>query len=645
MIDRATIDRIFSTADIVEVVSDYVTLKRKGVNYTACCPFHSEKTPSFIVSPAKGLYKCFGCGKGGNSVSFVMEHEKLSYPEALKLLAAKYGITIEEQEVSQEQRQKNDDRESMMVLNSWAADFFVDELRKSDVAYSYFVERGFTDDTIVKFGLGYCPEKGDEMATAAIKAGFQDQFLEKTGLAGKRERGGYYDRFYSRVMFPIHSLSGRVIGFGGRTLRTDKKVAKYLNSPESEIYHKSNTLYGVFFAKRAITQVDRCILVEGYTDVIQMHQAGIENVVASSGTSLTEEQIRLIRRFTNNITVIYDGDTAGIKASMRGIDMILKEGMTVRCVMLPQGEDPDSFARGNSESYLKDYIYRNEVDFISFKTQLLLEEAKGDPIKRAELIGDIVGSIALIPNAIEREVFIRECGRMLDLSQDILHTEVQRKLIGQVDGRQWYENVRRKESAEQYRQKTQEIERMPNVGVEVEVLERELITYILKYGHQNFTLDDADGGNIELSVSRTIIDELDNMQIEFSTPLYRRIIDSYKLAIDSESLPSKDMFINSEDEEVAQFVTDIQFSDEKYVVSHYWERAENATNTEKERLSVAIPKALSVLLQKVVDQKILTLIMRLNTNDSDSGEDQAVKEIMELNGIRAQICERYERTK
>ena len=345
MIDKETVDRIYAAANIVEVVSDFVTLKRKGANYQACCPFHSERTPSFIVSPAKGLFKCFGCGKAGNAVTFVMEHEKMTYVEALKYVAKKYGIEVRERELSPEEVKRNDDRESMMVLNGWASDYFQHVLHDTDeglsVGMGYFRERGFTDATIRKFGLGFCPAKGDAMTTAALSAGYKEQYLVDTGLTIKRETGGYYDRFTGRVIFPIHSISGRVIAFGGRVLRTSERTAKYLNSPESVVYSKSHSLYGIYHAKNAIVRENYCILVEGYTDVLRMHQTGIENVVASSGTSLTTDQIRLISRFTKNITVIYDGDAAGIKASLRGIDMILREGLNVRVVLLPEPEDPD----------------------------------------------------------------------------------------------------------------------------------------------------------------------------------------------------------------------------------------------------------------------------------------------------------------
>ena len=347
MIDRETVDRIYAAADIVEVVSDFVTLKKKGANYQACCPFHSERTPSFIVSPAKGLFKCFGCGKGGNAVTFVMEHEKMTYAEALKYVAKKYGIEVREKELTPEEARRNDDRESMMVVNSWAADYFQHVLHDTDeglsVGMGYFRERGFTDATVRKFALGYCPAKGDAMTMAALGAGYKEQFLTETGLTIKRETGGYYDRFTGRVIFPVYSISGRVIAFGGRVLKTSDRTAKYLNSPESLIYSKSHSLYGIYHAKNAIVRENFCILVEGYTDVMRMHQTGIENVVASSGTSLTADQIKLISRFTKNITVIYDGDSAGIKASLRGIDMILREGLNVRVVLLPDGEKQTYF--------------------------------------------------------------------------------------------------------------------------------------------------------------------------------------------------------------------------------------------------------------------------------------------------------------
>ena len=429
MIDQATIDRILDAAQIVDVVSEFVTLKRAGVNYKGLCPFHNEKTPSFVVSPSKGLCKCFSCGKGGNVVHFIMEHEQLNYYEALKWLANKYHIEIKERELSSEEKQAQNDRESMFVVNDFANNYFQNLLHNhvdgQSIGLAYFRQRGFRDDIIRKFQLGYSLNERDALVKEAARKGYKQEYLEKTGLCYRRDNDGQLrDRFWGRVMFPVHTLSGKVIAFGGRVLKTDGKVAKYVNSPESEIYHKSNELYGIYFAKQAIVRDDRCFLVEGYTDVISMHQAGIENVVASSGTSLTSGQIRLIHRFTNNITVLYDGDGAGIKASIRGIDMLLEEGMNIKVVLLPDGEDPDSFARKHNATDYKAYINSHEVDFIRFKTNLLLEEVGNDPIKRAGLIGDIVRSISVIPENIVRSVYIRECSQLLQVEEKLLVQEV-----------------------------------------------------------------------------------------------------------------------------------------------------------------------------------------------------------------------------
>ena len=407
MIDQATIQKIFDAADIYEVVSDFVSLKKRGVNYLGLCPFHNEKTGSFTVSPAKGIYKCFGCGKGGNAVNFIMEHEQMSYVEALKYLAEKYHIPIEEKELTEEQKKEKTERESMLIVSSYANEYFQYQLWNTDegrsVGLGYLRQRGISDEMIRKFGLGYNPEGWGAFAKAAQEKGYKKEFLVKTGLTIENEKG-LFDRFRARVMFPVLDLAGKVIAFGGRTMTADKKISKYLNSPESEIYHKSKTLYGIFFAKKSIVQQDRCILVEGYTDVISFHAKGIENVVASSGTSLTIEQIRLIRRLTPNVTIIYDGDAAGIKASLRGIDLVLEEGLNVRVLLLPDGEDPDSFARSHTSQDLADFIANNETDFINFKTKLLLGAAGDDPVERARLITDIVRSIAKIPDNIVRSV-------------------------------------------------------------------------------------------------------------------------------------------------------------------------------------------------------------------------------------------------
>ena len=429
MIDQATIDRIMDAAQIVDVVSEFVTLRRRGVNYVGLCPFHNEKTPSFSVSPSKGVCKCFSCGKGGNVVHFIMEHEQLNYHEALKWLAKKYGIEVKERELSNEEKQAQSIRESLFLVNDFANNYFQDILHNhrdgQAIGMTYFRQRGFRDDIIKKFQLGFSTESRDALYQEAKKKGFNTDYLVKTGLCYTRDDGQLRDRFWGRVMFPVHTLSGKVVAFGGRVLYTaDKKVAKYVNSPESEIYHKSRELYGMYFAKQAIVKQDKCFLVEGYTDVISMHQAGVENVVASSGTSLTSGQIRMIHRFTNNITVLYDGDMAGIKASIRGIDMLLEEGMNIKVMLLPDGDDPDSFARKHNATEFQEYIAAHEVDFIRFKTNLLMSDAGSDPYKRAALITDIVKSISVIPEAIVRSEYIKECSQMLHVEERILVSEV-----------------------------------------------------------------------------------------------------------------------------------------------------------------------------------------------------------------------------
>ncbi len=429
MIPQDTVNKILDAAQIVDVVGDFVTLKRRGANYIACCPFHNEKTPSFSVSASKGIYKCFGCGKSGTAVGFVMEHENLSYVEALKYLAKKYHIEIVEKEETAEEIAQRQRHESLLLVSEYAGKFFRDSLRTPEgqnIAYQYFRSRGLEDETIRKYGLGWAPLSRQALSDAAREAGYKEEFLIETGWSGKYENGPLTDRFFDRVMFPIHSVSGRIIAFGGRTLKTDKTVAKYVNSPETEIYVKSKSLYGIYFAKNEISRQDKCILVEGYLDVLSMHQLGITNVVASSGTSLTVDQIRRIRKFTNNITIIYDGDGAGIKAALRGIGLVLKEGMNVKVVLLPDGQDPDDFARRHTLDEVKDHIAQNERDFINFKTDLLLEEAGNDPIARANLINDIADTIALIPDAVVRAVYIKTSAGKFDIDEKILVDRVNR---------------------------------------------------------------------------------------------------------------------------------------------------------------------------------------------------------------------------
>ncbi|MCD4770739.1 MAG: DNA primase, partial [Bacteroidales bacterium] len=484
MIPHHTIEQILNAAQIEEIVQEFVSLKRRGVNYIGLCPFHNEKTPSFTVSPAKGIFKCFGCGKGGNAVNFIMEHESLSYPEALKYVAKKYNIEVEEKELTADEIQSKNERESMLVLSSYAARVFGENLFNHDegiaIGLSYFKERGFRQETLKKFEVGYALNKWEGFTEKALSDGYKPDYLIKTGLTIEKDEKRF-DRFSGRVIFPIHSLSGQVLGFGGRTLKKDAKTAKYLNSPESEIYHKSRIVYGIFQARKAIMQEDKCFLVEGYTDVMSLHEAGFENVVASSGTSLTQEQIRLIKRFTSNISVLYDGDEAGIKASLRGIDLILEEGMNVKVTPLPVGEDPDSYSRKKSNEEFNDYLKRNETDFIRFKTELLLRESKSDPIQKANLVKDIVRSIAVIPETITRTIYIQECSNLMNLPEQVLYNEVNKLRRDKA----FRDRNRYPGPADLPQQTQKRVEAVrPKDGTPFS--EREVIRLLLKYGSEEF---------------------------------------------------------------------------------------------------------------------------------------------------------------
>ena len=654
LIDRATVDRIYAAADIVEIIGDYVTLKRKGVNYQACCPFHNEKTPSFVVSPSKGVFKCFGCGKAGNAVTFVMEHEGISYPEALKAVAKRYGIEVQERELTEEDIRRNDNRESMFALNGWAYDYFADYLRKSSegqsVGMSYFRQkRGFTEATIQKFGLGYCSAKGDAMTSAALAAGYKEEFLLSTGLSIRRERDGQlFDRFHDRVIFPVHNISGRIVAFGGRILGTNKNVGKYQNSPESEIYSKKRELYGLYFAKKAIQQQDFAIMVEGYTDVISMHQAGVENVVSSSGTSLTTEQIRLLNRFTKNITVIYDGDSAGIHASLRGIDMILKEGMNVRVVLLPEPEDPDSFARSHTASELQEYIRANEQDFLEFKAKLLLQDAEGDPIRKAALIADMVQSVSVIPDPIQRSVYIKECARIMDIDEQILISEVARKRMTTSGDRETDEFLRRQTTLRQREAQQPGVEFVKQVeaGSSFETLEREIVKYLLKYGHCSF--DFKEGRTmVACNVAEVIFSELSDDNIAFRNPVYNKIMAAYReqwaqLGTGVE-VPAH-VFLNHIDPEVCNMSVDILTSDDNYVASELWRRKEIHIDTDAEMLAVGVPKAVTLYKSKVIEALIKELQGRLgDENISDEEMRDVVQRLTAYNQVKVTIANKIQR--
>ena len=682
MIDKSTVDRIFMTADIVEIVGDFITLQKKGTNYQACCPFHGEKTPSFVVSPSKGIYKCFGCGKGGNAISFIMEHESMSYADALKYVAKKYGIEIVEKEQTEQQKVESTERENMMLATAYATTYFREQLTNSNegrnIGLSYFRERGFTDTTIEKFQLGYCLSDGDMFSKSAIEKGYKEKALISSGLTIKNEREGYYDRFTARVIFPILSISGRTIGFGGRILTTEKKKAKYLNSPESEIYHKSNTLYGLYHAKRSITAENRCILVEGYTDVISMHQAGIENVVASSGTSLTTEQIILIRRFTKNVTIIYDGDSAGIKASLRGIDMVLKEGLNVRMVLLPEGEDPDSFVRSHSATDTYQYIIDKEEDFISFKTKLLLNEAKNDPIKKSEVIHDVINSISVIPDDISRAQYIKECSRLMDADETMLSREVMRRIVSQKSGKVGVDVFNNSVRKERYMAGKQSSSNMPldnlppsydmpydipydvvpydyeyaEPAIEIKKeknslfeMEKELVIYLLKDGESNFTFTQPRQEPIELNIAEVIIEEMDADGLDFLNPTYNSIFSEYKKLF-NESEPtdkprvSINNFINNCDVKICDFVVNVLTYDDINKQSRIWTKHIKVEKVNIQ-LSEAIPKCIALYKLK----RLEFLISKRKDELKIAGENFAdiLKAINLLNDSRKSVCEKYER--
>ena len=656
MIDRSTVDRIYAAANIVDIIGDYVTLKKKGVNYQACCPFHNEKTPSFVVSPSKGVYKCFGCGKGGNAVTFVMEHESISYPEALKIVAKRYGIEVEEREQTEEDVRRNNNRESMFALNGWAAEYFSKYLLNNpegkSVGLSYFSQkRGFTDATIHKFGLGFCSAKGDALTQAALAAGYKEEFLLSTGLTLKRESDGrLYDRFRDRVMFPVHNISGRVVAFGGRTLRTDKSVAKYQNSPESEIYSKTRELYGLYFAKKAIQQQGFAIMVEGYTDVISMHQAGVENVVASSGTSLTIEQIRLLSRFTRNITVIYDGDSAGVKATMRGIDMILKEGMNVRIVSLPVEHDPDSFARAHTADEVRDYIQRTEEDFLSFKAKMLMREAGTDPIRRSEVVGDMVRSIVQIPDSIQRSIYIKECARTMDIDENVLVAEVARKRATQTGDQQAEEFIRRQQSQIQREAKQESAEvdllRPATAGSSMEALEYELVKYLLKSGHKNYEVLEARQA-VQINVADEILTSIEEDNITFLNPVYNQILQTYReqwqqLGVGVE-VPAE-YFVNHDNLTVSEKAIDILFSDENYVASEIWKQKDVHVESEEEILSVGVPKAIMLYRSKIIERMIDAQMKRLQSGELDEDEAaECMKQMDQLNQMKLMFAKGSQR--
>ena len=640
MISKATIDTVFETARVEEVIGDFVNLKRAGSNFKGLSPFSEERSPSFMVSPAKGIWKDFSSGKGGNSVAFLMEHEQFTYPEAIRYLAKKYNIEIEETEQSDEEKVNTDIRESMYLVSEFAKTYFHNILLNSEegkaIGYSYFKERGFTNETIRKFGLGYSPETWDAFTKEDLGKGYKLEFLESTGLTIPKDDRPF-DRFKGRVMFPIQSMSGRVLGFGGRILTNDKKAAKYLNSPESDIYHKSKVLYGIFQAKQSIAKLNNCYLVEGYTDVIQFNQAGIENVVASSGTALTPDQIRLINRLTKNITVLFDGDAAGLRASIRGIDLILEEGMNVKVCAFPDGEDPDSFAKKTPHDDLVLYLENNSKDFIQFKASLLMNEAKNDPIKKADLIRDMVVSISKIPDRIQREIYIQECSRIMDISEQVLQStlaQLVQKDISEVGKKQKQD------------QKAFEVVKNENPieAQKVDILyrlERKIIEILLLYGNKEEEFEDTflrtnDEGIIETvtenknyKVYERIYLSLQEDEVELANPLFRDIFNDLISYYHHNENFSLEQYLMRLQVDFAQEVTDILMEDERLLL-HDWQGQNIFPKSKNDTIGQDVSETILTLRWYLVG-KIIEDLKSSISSEVDSDNTEPLSLVMDYN--------------
>ncbi|MEN8765381.1 MAG: DNA primase [Wenyingzhuangia sp.] len=682
MISRETIDRVFETARVEEVIGEFVTLKKSGSSFKGLSPFVDEKTPSFMVSPVKGIWKDFSTGKGGNAISFLMEHEHYSYPEAIRYLADKYNIVIEETEQSNEQKEAADERESMYLVSKYAQDYFQKTMLNTQqgkaIGLSYFKERGFTDEMINVFQLGYCLDDWTAFTDSALKSGYDLQYLESTGLTIVKERGKQFDRFKGRVMFPIHSMSGRVLGFGGRILTNDKKAAKYLNSPESDIYHKSKVLYGIYQAKKTISREDNCYLVEGYTDVISMYQNGVTNVVASSGTALTPDQIRLVKRLTPNMTVLFDGDAAGLRASVRGIDLILEQGMNVKVVTFPDGEDPDSFARKKTTEELKEHLQSHQQDFISFKVSLLMKEAKNDPVKKAGLIRDIVLSISKIPDSIKQEVYIQECSRLMDISETVLFNELAQMLSKQVrdadrkpnasskmrvasssfspakknplseevpDDVAFQEMMMAQEGAmlASQNKNTKEVSAIKGINT-LDVYEREIIQILLLYGNHevNFVdwVEDHDKkGKVVMvkeeytnTVAHELYLQLQDDEIEFTNPLFLKIYKEISYQINQEEKLAVAVLTSHEDSEISREVTNILMDDERYTLSD-WASKEIEVAQKTDVLQKLVQDAILNLRRVLIELKVKELMQEVADEEKRVEALQGVMDYTQLKSL------------
>ena len=631
MITRPTIDRIMEATDIVEVIGEFVQLKKRGANYVGLSPFANERTPSFTVSPAKGIFKDFSSGKGGSAVTFLMELEKFTYPEALKWLAKKYGIEVEETVESTENKEEENHRESLMIVSGYAAKFFQDSLWDTDegksIGLSYFKERGFSNETIRKFELGYSPDQWEAFSAQALKEGYAEEFIVESGLSVKRDNGSLYDRYRGRVMFPIHSFTGRVIAFGGRTLKNDKNVPKYVNSPESEIYHKSNVLYGLHFAKKSIRDEDNCYLVEGYADVISVHQAGIENVVASSGTSLTVEQIRLIGRLTKNITILYDGDAAGIKASLRGLDLILEEGLNVKVVLFPDGNDPDSYVRQLGSSAFKKYIDDNRKDFILYKTNILLKEAGNDPILKAGVVREVVESIAKIPDSIKASIFIKECSTLMQIDERALLTELNKMRLAKArkDG-QSQPMITPVEEADY-------IEPAPEATIpDGEPQEKEIVRLLLMYGNRMIDWD----GITNTYIGPFMIAELND--VEFEQPVCKQFVAIYKEQTENGILPDEQYFIHYPDKQVVDLSVTMLAT--RYALSDNWyEMHKIHVPDEQANMKATILKAIFHLKKQKINKILEKLRTDLQNTPSETDQDILLNQYIFMKKVEKKISD------
>jgi DNA primase len=628
------IQEIMDTVRIEDVIGEYVTLRKRGVNLLGLCPFHNEKTPSFTVSPAKGIFKCFGCGKAGNAVGFLMEHEHFSYPEALKYIARKYNIEVEEEELTEEEKHFQDEREALMTVTDFAQQFFSRMLHKTEngrsIGLSYFKQRGFRGDTIEKFQLGYSPDTWDAFTEKAMEEGYKQEYLEKTGLSIFKDQKRY-DRFRGRVIFPIHNLSGRVIGFGGRILTTDKNKPKYLNSPESIIYNKSKVLYGIYFARTEMVKQDNCYLVEGYTDVISLHQAGVTNVVASSGTSLTTDQIKLIKRYTPNITILYDGDTAGIKASFRGIDMILEEGMNVRVVLFPDGEDPDSFAKSHRTSELEEYIEGEAKDFILFKAEVLQKDAGNDPIRRSSLIRDIVTSVSLIPDGITRSVYVKECSTLLDVPEQTLVNEINK--------------IYRKKFSSKYNNYVPDPVVKPKTGLlkkegeeisKSEAQERDVIRLMLQFPENEIEVPVEDSEEMEvIDVASFILTEIAEDDLKFDHPVYQAIYNLVLERLEHGEFTTQQYLVNHSDPAISQSVIDIMAT--PYSLSENWEKNKIYVKREENLLQRAVLHSMLAFKSRKVDQELSRLLKEVKEMTEEAEVISMIERIKALQAIQRKI--------